>query len=65
MKYLYASTYYETSLDKIKGGKEGKGRKKKKERTHIRIEWNSYKRWNESYCFMLIIIIFFLLWSFQ
>ena len=46
-------------------GKEGKGRKKKKERTHIRIEWNSYKRWNESYCFMLIIIIFFLLWSFQ
>ena len=33
MKYLYASTYYETSLDKIKGGKEGKGRRKKKEDT--------------------------------
>ena len=30
MKYLYASTYYETSLDKIKGGKEGKGKKRKK-----------------------------------
>ena len=53
MKYLYASTYCETSLDKIKGGKEGKGRRRKKERTHIRIEWNSYKRWNKSYCFML------------